>query len=251
MKNKIILTEFLKIKRTLLFYLCVGAPLVICGIMFMVFYTGGEDLMAQADGNRWFFFAELVQTYWALLFLPLFITLQSALLSGIEHNGRMWKLLYAQPVRKLDILWGKLLAVFLVIGVSQALMLPLTLAGGVLLAKLNPSLGLEASIPIGQIALLDLTVYGLAVLAISLHAWVSLKWENFVTAVTFGIIATVSGVIVMNSSIARFYPWAMPGLIANHFFSESFPWTNLAYSLGAGIIVILCALLDLIRQETL
>mgnify|MGYP000844635436 FL=1 len=250
MNKNVISTEFLKLKRTLLVYLCVGSPLIISCIIFLYFFVDDGTVMAQVVGSRWLFFAELLQTYWGIFFLPLFVTLQTALLAGIEHNGKMWKLLYVQPVKKLDILSAKILAALIVFGVSQALLLPMTLAGGMLLRRFNPALGFESVTPVSQIILLDLSVYGLSLIIISLHAWVSLKWESFVTAVTFGIIATVSGVIVMNSRIASYYPWAMPGLIANHFFELDFPWANLGYSLGLSTIILLAGLLDLIKKET-
>jgi hypothetical protein len=249
MKN-ILSIEFLKIKRTLLFYLCVGAPLIIFCIFFLYFLTEGGEILAQAEGSRWLYYAKLMQTYWGIFFLPLFITLQTALLAGTEHNGKMWKLLFAQPVRQVDILWAKVAIAFIVIGISQALMLPLTLTGGLLLGRLNPALGFEPVIPLAQIALLDGVVYVLSFIALALQVWVSLKWESFVTAVSFGIIATVSAIIVVNSSIATFYPWTMPGLIANRFFDGKFPWSNLFYSLGFTAIVLLASLLDLMRKET-
>jgi hypothetical protein len=110
-------------------------------------------------------------------FLAVFITLQTALLAGNEHNGKMWKLLFAQPVHKVDILRAKIAVNFLVIGLSQLLLLPLSLASGLLLRYLNPALGMEQSIPLVKIVLLDLTVYGLAFVAIALHTWVSLRWR--------------------------------------------------------------------------
>lgn len=251
MNNNILSVEFLKIKRTLLFYLCIVSPLMITCIFFMYFYTEGGDILAQAEGSRWLYYAKLMQTYWGIFFLPLFITLQTALLAGTEHNGKMWKLLFSQPVRKLDILWAKVVIAFIVIGISQALMLPLTLAGGLLLKHLNPALGFEPVIPVAQIALLDGVVYILSFIAITMQVWVSLKWESFVTAVSFGIIATVSAIIVINSSIATYYPWTMPGLIANRFFEAKFPWGNLFYSLAFSTVILLAGLLDLMRKETL
>lgn len=251
MNKNMILNEFLKLKRTLLVYLCVGSPLIISCIIFLYFFLDdGTVMMAQVAGSRWLFFAELLQTYWGIFFLPLFVTLQTALLAGIEHNGKMWKLLFVQPVKKLDILSAKMLAALFVVGVSQALLLPMTLAGGMLLRRFNPALGFEPVTPVSQIILLNLSVYGLSLIIISLHAWVSLKWESFVTAVSFGVIATVSGVIVTNSRLAPYYPWAMPGLIANHFFEVDFPWANLGYSLGLSTIILLAGLLDLIKKET-
>lgn len=246
---RLLKVELIKIKRTLLYYLCLGAPVLISILMFFIFYFSGEDIANQSDGDMWLFFARLTQTYWGLFFLPLFVTLQSALLAGIEHKNKMWKLLYAQPVRKLDTLIAKYFTEFIVIGTSQFLTIPLTLLSGLILQKLNPNFGFTPDIPLGTIVLLNLVVFELSFLILTLHTWASLKWENFVTSISAGCVATVSGVIVMNSDIASFYPWAMPGLIANHFFRWDFPWINMAYSLGLGIIIMLIGLLDLYKKE--
>lgn len=241
--------EIIKIRRTLLFYLCVGSPFLIIILMFFIFYVEGEPVMAHADTGNWRFMAKLVQTYWGLLFLPLFITLQSALLAGIEHKGNLWKLLYAQPVRKLDILCAKYAIGFLIMAISQMLLFPLTIVMGLVLRVLVPGLGLESTIPVLDIFILNATVLGLSIMIIAIQIWVSLRWSNFVTAVSLGIAATVSGVIVVGSDVANYYPWTMPGLIANHFFRHPYPWSNLAYSFGAGILLILFGLLVLHSRE--
>lgn len=246
---KLIKIELIKVKRTLLLYLCIGAPFLITIMMFLIFYASGEDLMVHADTGNWQFFAKVVQTYWGLLFLPLFITLQTALLAGLEHKGKLWTMLYAQPVRRLDILRAKYTIGFLVIMISQTLLFPLTLIAGLLLRTLVPELGLETTIPVIDILILNGTVFGLSILMIALHAWISLRWSSFVTSVSLGIGATVSGVVVMGSDIAYFYPWAMPGLLANHFYRSEFPWINLIFSLGLGILIILFGLLDLQARE--
>lgn len=241
--------ELIKVKRTLLIYLCVGSPFLITIMMFFIFFIGGEDILNQADSGNWQYLAKIVQTYWGILFLPLFVTLQTALLAGLEHKGRLWRLLYTQPVRKLDILCAKYSIGFLVITISQALLFPLTIILGMLLRELAPGLELESTIPLQDILVLNATVLGLSFLLIALHIWISLRWGNFVTAVSLGIGATVSGVVVTGSDIAYYYPWAMPGLLANHFYRSAFPWSNLAYSLGVGTLVILFGLLDLLNRE--
>ena len=247
---KLLNLEWIKVRRTLLFYLCIGAPFLISIIMFAIFYSSGEILLAKNDGNVWLFFSKFIQTYWAFFFLPLFITLQAALMAGLEHHGEMWNLLYTQPVRRLDILRAKFLFNFILLAISQLLLIPATIGMGLILRELNPALGFESIIPIGKILLLDVSVFGFAFLAIAVQVWASLHWHNFVTAISIGVIATISGVIMVESQIASYYPWTMTGMLANNFFEHAFPWMNLAYSLALGILVILFGLLDLVSKET-
>jgi hypothetical protein len=62
MNKNIFINEFLKLKRTLLVYLCVGSPLIISCIIFLYFFVDDGTVMAQVVGSRWLFFAELLQT---------------------------------------------------------------------------------------------------------------------------------------------------------------------------------------------
>ena len=241
--------ELLKVKRTLLFYLCVGMPILATTMMFFIFYFDDGSLMKFADMGRWLFVAKFVQTYWGLFFLPLFVTLQTALLAGLEHRGNLWTLLYTQPVRKLNILIAKYIVGFLVIVVSQALLFPLTIIMGLILQNTAPGLELEAAIPLIDILILTFTVLGLSSLMIAIQIWVSLRWSSFVTAVSIGIGATVSGAVVVGSDFAYFYPWALPGLLANQFCRSEYPWSYLGYSLSACTLVILFGMLDLLGRE--
>jgi hypothetical protein len=242
--------EWIKVRRTLSFYLCIGAPLLITVIMFLLFYSEGESVMVWAEGDRWLHFAKMIQTYWAFFFLPLLITLQTALMAGIDHRGQMWNLIYTQPVRRLDVLRAKFFSCFFIMGVSQMLLCPLTIAAGQILRVVNPALGLGDQIPVGEILLLNATVFGLSFLAMAIQIWISLHWDSFITAVSSGVIATVTSIVMANSKIAKFYPWAMPGLLANHYFRMDYPWINLLYSLGVGLLVILAGLLDMVSKET-
>jgi len=218
--------------------------------MFLVFYLEGGSIIAEAEGNCWLYFSKMVQTYWGIFFLSLFITLQTALMAGIEHHGQMWDLIYTQPVRRLNILRAKYFTNYFILGISQMILYPLTILSGLLLRKLNCGLGLEAAIPFGEIALQNISVFGFSFLAIAIQIWISLRWESFVTAVSSGIVATVSSVVMINSKFAYFYPWSMPGLLANHFLRADYPWINLVYSLALGTLVILGSLLDLVSKET-
>ena len=246
---KLINVEWLKTRRTLQFYLCLGLPLLLSGIMFFIFHSNSSRLITQSGENRWLFISKMVQTYWSLFFLPFYITLETALQAGLEHNGQMWKLIFSMPVLKLSLVRAQYALNYVIIGISQILLIPFTMGICFLLKKTNPQLGIESEIPIIKILLLDLTVYGLSFLIITIHNWIAYHWENFVPAIGAGIAATVSGVILIGSPVAEYYPWTMPGLIADHFYENGFPWINLGYSLGLGIVIMLFSWIDLMNRE--
>ena len=91
--------ESLKLRGTLALWMCLIAPatvvaLYVLQVSFSEFgmRTGGDPAKA------WFAFSQSILVLWLLLMLPLFITLQSALLAGLEHGERQWKHLLALPV---------------------------------------------------------------------------------------------------------------------------------------------------------
>ena len=86
-------TELLKMKRTLGFWLALVAPLVLCGLEFLIIAMQGVDMMKFANGQSWLWHMKFTLTLWGLFLLPLFVTLETALLAGWEHDNQTWKLL--------------------------------------------------------------------------------------------------------------------------------------------------------------
>lgn len=147
--------------------------------------------------------------------LPLFITLETALIGGLEHSGNNWKHLFAQPVPRSTIYTAKLASGMALIGISQLMLFLYILLSGWLLGILKPEAGLGAAPPAGDILGYAAIAYAASWLLISLHTYVGIRWKNFVVAMSFGIAMTVAGFLILNSRLANFYPWALPGLILN------------------------------------
>ena len=110
-------TELLKMKRTLSFWLAIIAPLAIAGLEFLVMWAQGEDMLEFADGSIWLWHSKFIQTLWALLLLPLFVTLETALHAGLEHSNGTWKQLFAQPVPRWMIIATKQFSGLVLIGI--------------------------------------------------------------------------------------------------------------------------------------
>jgi hypothetical protein len=146
--------------------------------------------------------------------LPLFVTLETALLGGLEHANHQWKHLFALPLARWTVYVAKLIVGAGLIGLSMVVLVGLTVLSGLTLRVLKPGLGFEAPIPLAQFLHVTGLVYLAAWLIISVHTWVGLRWRSFVVAMGVGIAATVVAVMVVESDWAGYYPWTLPGLIA-------------------------------------
>ena len=89
--------EALKLKRTLAVWMVFIAPSVVVALNFVMWLDRGENFMLQRD-SAWQALAQNVLLFWALLMLPLFVTLETALLGGVDHGSQQWKHLHALPI---------------------------------------------------------------------------------------------------------------------------------------------------------
>ncbi len=227
--------ETLKLKRTLAVWLAIVAPLGIAALTIMLFLQ--RPGITEAEEGAWFMFVQQSGVIWTLLMLPLFVTLETALLAQVEHGQHGWKHLYALPIPRWTIYAAKQASCLIVIGLSMLVMAASMVGSGLLLRLILPGKGFEAAVPwalIGQ--MLGLGYLG-AWLIMALHTFISLRWPSFVVACATGIGGTVAGVLIVNSKYAVYYPWALPALVSIPDAGE-FPLLQpLLFSLIAGTLI--------------
>src|SRR5512139_375575 len=86
--------ETLKLKRTLAVWMVLIAPSVVVALNFVMLIDRGGQYLMEAD-SAWLSWEQNILVFWALMMLPLFITLETALLGGVDHGSQQWKHLYA------------------------------------------------------------------------------------------------------------------------------------------------------------
>jgi hypothetical protein len=218
-------------KRTLALWLAPLAPLVIVALQIAIVIERQEFFRSQELGNAWGAYGGQAVFLWTVLMLPLFITLETALLSNLEHGHRQWKHLFALPIPRVAIYAAKQIGAASIIALSMVALYVYIVASGLCLRALAPGLGFEAPVP----WLAFLQMVGLSYLAswliISIHTWVSLRWHSFVLASAVGIVAMVIAVVFLQSEWSEWYPWTMPGLVANSL--EEGQWPGLQILIGS------------------
>jgi lantibiotic transport system permease protein len=241
--------ERLKLRGTLAAWTCVIAPVTV--VTLYVLQLGVSRIPAGhvADPvQAWRMYSQSVLALWLFLMLPLLITLQAALLAGLEHADRHWKHLLALPLprgvhylAKLLVLAAMVLAGFL----ALLVLLPL---GGMVLMLVKPALGLAGLPDVAALLRLAAQAFAASLLMVAVHTWVSIRWRSFTVAVSVGMAATVAGFLIGQSErYGHWYPWSMPvQVMAGNGMHAHF--VVVAGLLG-GLAVALAGLADFSRRE--
>ena len=242
--------ESLKMRGTLALWMCLIAPATVVAlyVLQITFSRFGQRTGAPDPAAAWFMFAQSILVLWFFLMLPLFVTLQSALLAGLEHGERQWKHLLALPapravhyLAKLLMLVGMVLAAFLVL-------VALIPAGGLILMLVKPALGLAGWPDWGWLLGRAASGFAACLLIIALQTWVAIRWRSFTVAVSVGMSATVVGFLVGQSErFGHWYPWSMPmQVLASEGRHLGFVlWAGVA----GGLLVAAAGLADFLRRE--
>ena len=242
--------ESLKLKRTLALWLVIVAPLAVLLLMVASFWTS-RNRFTFDSAQMWEFLLQQTFIIWGLLMMPLFVTLETALLSGLEHEGDHWKQVFAQPVPRLAIYLAKQLMALIIIGLSVLALAAFTGLAGLGLQAAHPDMVLNTPFPWKALLQYAAGAYMAGWLIISLHTWVGLRWKSFVVAMGVGIVMTVAGVLVINSKYGVYYPWAAPGLAISKMNEGNSALPQVLVGLIGGPIVTILGAWDMTRRDVL
>jgi hypothetical protein len=243
--------EVLKLRRTLALRLTVVAPLVVAGLVFLFHYkaiSGGHKLGGK-DMTVWTALGQQALILWSLLMMPLFIALETALLAGLEHQEKNWKLLYTQPVPRWTIYAAKQLVGMGLIALSVLTFWALILLVGFTLGLLLPDAGFNKAVPWLELLRYCVFLYLASGFILSLHTWVALRWHSFVVAMTVGIAGTVAASLVMYSDWNLYYPWTAPLMVANGFGTGKLLTGTILFGAVGGLVIAFLGAWDLGRRE--
>jgi len=194
--------EQLKTKRTLALWLAPLAPLVIIALQLTMVLQRQEYYRAQGIADAWIEYGGQVVFLWTILLLPLFITLETALLANLEHGNRQWKHLFALPIQRSAIVAAKQVSSMAIIALSMAALYGYIVVSGLALRRLAPGLGFEAAVPWWDLLRCLAGSYLASWLILSIHTWIGLRWPSFALASAVGIAAMVTAVLAFESDWA-------------------------------------------------
>jgi len=201
-------TEISKLKRTLALRMAFIAPGVVILLYGLVDSIGADRVSKSPD--VWKDLVNNASGLWTILMLPLFVTLETSLLAGLEHTDKNWKNLLALPPPRWMIYLSKLIVTVLIVWLAHALLVTGLIGLGYVLKTAFPVLHITA-ITIRPLMVLMLKVSVAGLLALTIQHWVSLKWQTFTAAMGFGMSVMVIGFVAVNSSDwGPRVPWSMP-----------------------------------------
>ncbi|HJR73249.1 MAG TPA: ABC transporter permease [Luteimonas sp.] len=204
--------EFLKLRGTLAAWMCLIAPaLVVAVYVLQMNFVQLGNKPPPAPGQAWALYAQSVLVLWAFLMLPLFVTLQAALLAALEHGNQQWKHLLALAVPRRHHFLAKAFALAAMLLAASAALVLLMPIGGWLLMHTRPQLGIAGPPPWDFLLSRGAAIFAAAMLMAAIQLWIALRWRSFTIAVGVGMGATVAGYLIGQSKqFGHLYPWSMP-----------------------------------------
>jgi hypothetical protein len=243
--------EQLKLKRTLALWLAPLAPLVIIALQVAIILENKERYQQQDITHAWTKYGEQIVFLWTMLLLPLFITLETALLSNLEHGNQQWKHLFVLPIPRWAIYAAKQIGGMFIIGLSMVSLYALLVLSGLGLRLLTPGLGFEAPVPWGEFSQYVALAYLASWLIISIHTWVGLRWHSFVVASAVGIVAMIVAVVLFQSDWAQWYPWTFSGLVTYGLGEDADVLPQLLAGTLGGLVAAVLGGWDVVRRDVL
>ena len=236
--------ELLKLKRTLAFRVIFVLPFFVAILQFFVIwrtkkFASGFDLWETHPTNSF--------QIWAIFMLPLLITLETALLNGIEHSDKQWKHLFALPVSRRSIYLSKFIVALGLNLVSTLVLALLTILVGVATTYLKPELANARPVPVLAIAKQATFVWLASWLITAIHTWISMRWSGFAIALGAGIGGTFFALFAASAAVGKYYPWLLP---MNLFLEGRFN-TALVLGIGGGIIAAFLGCAEFVRRDVM
>lgn len=243
---RILRAEASKLKRTNALLVTVLTPLAVVLLNCVMVAVLPGNLARSA--TPWIGLQRLTFGLWAVLMLPLFITLESTMLAALEHRGNQWKRMFVLPVPRRELYLGKLVIAMGVVYAGTLMVALGVCAGGLLLPNIQPALRFNRPVPWESVFATALWVASLAAWPVALQHWVSLRWRSFSVSVAVGMVASVVGFVLINvGEWGRFYPWAMPSSAVVKEASDLGTILATGWLLAAGSVVLGCW--DFCRRE--
>lgn len=237
-------SELLKLKRTLAFRVIFVLPFLVALLQFFIVWRTKKF---GPGFNLWQTLPTNSLQVWAVFMMPLLITLETALLNGIEHSDRQWKHIFALPVPRHSVYFAKLIIAQLLILTSTLILSFLTAIVGVAATHLRPELANAGPIPYAWFAKHTLVVWLASWLIIAIHTWVSSRWSGFPIPLGAGIGGTFFALFAASASLGKYYPWLLPFNI----FVEGRFTAAVLLGVAGGILISLLGCFEFVRRDVI
>jgi hypothetical protein len=145
--------------------------------------------------------------------LTLYITLETALLAGLEHQQQGWKHLAALPIPRAAVYAAKQIMAMGMVALSMGVIVLGTWASATLTQALhlNPLAPFVGKFPWALLLRTAAQTYLLSLLIVAIHSWIATRFASFTFASAVGIAATVLSFFgSQDSDLMQLFPWSLP-----------------------------------------
>jgi len=236
--------EMLKLKRTLAIRMVFVAPLLVAALLFFILW---ERRNVGPDFNLWDVVTKVSLSTWAVFMMPLMITLETALLNGLDHGEKNWKHIFALPIPRHAIYTAKLIVAQMLIAASTLVLSFVAIFIGYFFKYWRPDMAKAGSAPFGLIFKQAAMVWLAAWLIISIHTWISIRWAGIALALGAGIGGVFFAVFAASARVGKYYPWLLPVNV----FSEERMAMALWIGAVGGIIAAVIGCLEFVRRDVI
>lgn len=211
--------ELLKVKFSVAFWIAIIAPIIQGFLHFCVFFFNGKYII-KPNIDVWELFISSVWGFWAVLFLPLVIAIQTSLINGLEHQTEGWRNLFCLPIPRWYVYVSKMLMSLVLVFISNAILVVVTILVGYLLGLFGITGFLQTSVPIFIFAYPFYILVG-SFFIIALHWALSTIVRNFFVCSGIAVVLTLLNIIISTEKEASIYfPWSFP-IISVQILSDS------------------------------
>lgn len=201
--------EFIKLKRTFAFWLTIISALLFPILFFIAFCIKHKTNTPKIGVNPWDYFMTVQIENSTPFFIPMFIVLITGLIMQIEHKSLGIKYLFALPIPKWSIYFGKLTIVIFAIITTYVYYYLAVLLSGFLLGLLYPDLAFLNFHPehLKYIKLLLVSLVA-SLGIIGIQFWLSFRFKNFVVPLGIGMFLAIIGIIVSQAPQSIYFPYS-------------------------------------------
>lgn len=196
-----LITETLKLRRSLVMLLALCAPFLValtCVLIALRLQTGMVPMLKYGRAGA---------TLWAFAMLPLSVTALSVLISQMEHGARSWDHMMILPGARPRLFLAKGLILFGLVAMMTGWLWLSLRVGAWLIAAVLPIDGPFETLHIAQI--LGTTLCASAMMIV-IQLWLALRSQSFVPPLALGIVGTFVAIVAVNVKESAYFPWLLP-----------------------------------------
>ncbi|MBB4822997.1 hypothetical protein HNO89_000215 [Sporosarcina luteola] len=232
---RVMLSEFIKIKRKLILFLIILGPLGVIGLQAANFGLRYDWLTSQYKEDLWRGLIGEV-TMLSVPTILIGLTILTSMIANIEHQTNAWKQLVALPVSKMKIFAGKALLSFILLFVSCLLLFFGTIILGL-------SLRFGTAIPLFYLLKMCFFPFLAAMPFLALQTWLAISMKNQAIPLTTGILGTI--VSLYGTGFPDWMPLKWPWLVNE--WDE--PVYSVLFGVATGLVLYLLSLIDFSRRD--